>query len=294
MSAAGRCAILGNDKPASGAAPAGGTDWTSSVASMGNQGSTGGTVDAGNASAPGATPLPSNQGSTGGTVDAGRSGRAEDDAGQADSKAAQSVAAYLDALASSAPAPGGGSAAALVGAMGIALVSMVANFTVGRPRYAAVEDAVRPALDEAERSRAELLRLMEEDEQAYLAYGAATKLPRATEEERRARSSALQRALRDATAPPLAMARLCRRGLDLAGVVAESGNPNLASDAGVAALLAEAALRASIINVRVNLAQIRSRAFVEQTEAELDRLVEGTPSIKEAILATAGRRMVGE
>ena len=89
------------------------------------------------------------------------------------------------------------------------------------------------------------------------------------------------------------MAGACRQVLDLARAVAESGNPRLASDAGVAALLAEAALRASAINVRVNLVALQDEAFVARTEAELNRLLEGTPGLKEEILALAGRRMAG-
>ena len=203
------------------------------------------------------------------------------------------VAAYLDALASDAPAPGGGSAAALAGAMGAALGSMVANFTVGRPKYAAAEASVRAALDEAEALRARLAHLMEDDERAYTAYGVAAGLPRGTDEEKKARNRAIQKALRDAAGPPLAMAAACRRILDLAGVVAGHGNPNLASDAAVAALFAEAALRASVVNVRVTLARVRNEAFVTATEAEVNRLLEGTPSLKEDVVATAGRRMVG-
>jgi formiminotetrahydrofolate cyclodeaminase len=201
------------------------------------------------------------------------------------------ITGYLEALASPAPVPGGGSAAALAGAMGAALVSMVANLTVGRPQYAAVEAQVREAQEEAERLRGELLRLMADDERAYAAVAAALKLPRSSDEERQARRQALQEALRGAAAPPLAMARICRRLLELAATVAEAGNPRLVSDAGVAALLAEAALRASAINVRVNLAQIRDPGFVQQTEAELDRLLAGTADRKEAVLATVERRM---
>ena len=203
------------------------------------------------------------------------------------------VAAYLDALASDTPAPGGGSAAALVGAMGAALVSMVAHFTVGRERYATSEAQMRAVLDEATTLRADLRRLMEEDERAYLALSAALKLPRATDDEKRARSRAIQRALLAAAEPPLAMARTCRRALELSQLAAEHGNPNLASDAGVAALLAEAALRASAINVRVNLARVRDQAAVERVESELNELLAGAPALKEEVLALVGERMVG-
>ena len=204
---------------------------------------------------------------------------------------APAVPAYLDALAAGVPTPGGGSAAALAGAMGAALVSMVANYTVGRPKFAAVEAEVAAALADAEAARTGLRRLMAEDEAAYAAYTAAAKRPRGTDEEKRTRSRAVQRALRGAAAPPLAMARTCRRVLDLAATVAGAGNPLLASDAGVAALLAEAALRASAINVRVNLGQVRDGAFVAGAEAELAGLLEGTAALKERVLARVGERM---
>jgi formiminotetrahydrofolate cyclodeaminase len=207
--------------------------------------------------------------------------------------AGEGVAAYLDALASDAPAPGGGSAAALVGAMGAALVSMVAHFTVGRERYAASEAQMRAVLDEATALRADLRRLMEEDERAYLALSGALKLPRGTDDEKKARSRAIQRALLAAAEPPLAMARTCRRTLDLSHVAAEHGNPNLASDAGVAALLAEAALRASAINVRVNLARVRDQVVVGRIESELNDLLAAAPALKEEILALVGQRIAG-
>jgi glutamate formiminotransferase/formiminotetrahydrofolate cyclodeaminase len=210
---------------------------------------------------------------------------------QVEAKLSQTVADYLDALASDAPAPGGGSASALAGALAAALVSMVARFTVGRPKFAAVESEMRSALDEAEALRRRLLALMEDDERAYLTFGAAVKLPRGTDEERRARSRAIQKALLEAAQPPLQMAAACRRILELAGVVGGAGNPNLVSDASVAALLAEAALRASVVNVRVNLAQLRNLDAAGRLEAEVNRLVESTPSLKEEIVAVCGRRM---
>ncbi|HEU5316660.1 MAG TPA: cyclodeaminase/cyclohydrolase family protein, partial [Chloroflexota bacterium] len=198
-----------------------------------------------------------------------------------------------DALAAEAPAPGGGSATGLVGALGAALVCMVANYTVGRLKYAAVEERVRGALEEAERLRRTLMRLTEEDEAAYEAVAAARRLPRKTDGEKAARRDAIQDATRAAATPPLDMAAAARRALELAGIVAEHGNHLLASDAGVAALFAEAALRASAINVRVNLATLDDTAFLRRIEGRLNELLDGTPALKEEILAVAGRRMVG-
>jgi formiminotetrahydrofolate cyclodeaminase len=177
--------------------------------------------------------------------------------------------------------------------MAAALVSMVANFTAGRERYAEVDAQMRGVLQETAALREELARLMEDDERAYTSVSAAYRLPRGTDEEKRARSRAIQQVLLAAAQPPLAMVRTCRRVLDLAELVAEHGNPSLASDAGVAALFAEAALRAGAINVRVNLTRVRSQETVQRIESELNALLEGAPSLKEEILAVAGRRMAG-
>src|SRR5688500_7173177 len=200
---------------------------------------------------------------------------------------------YLDSLAAEVPAPGGGSATGLAGALGAALVGMVASYTVGRPKYADVEDEVRAALDEANALRRRLMALAAEDEGAYEAVAAARKLPRKTDVEKAARQEEIQRATRAAATPPMEMAAACRRALELSEVVAERGNPFLASDAGVAALFAEAALRASAINVRVNLATIDDKGFVGELEGRLNALLEGSAGLKEEILAIAGRRMVG-
>jgi len=114
--------------------------------------------------------------------------------------------AYIDALASGEPTPGGGSAAALVGALGAALNSMVANFTVGREKFAAVEAEVRGLLEQSERLRAELQRLTQADTEAYGQYAAASKLPRNSDEEKAARAAAMQQALRAAAEVPRAAA----------------------------------------------------------------------------------------
>lgn len=171
---------------------------------------------------------------------------------------------------------------------------MVANYTVGREKYADVEDRVRAALDEADVLRARLMSLAGEDEAAYEAVAAARKMPRKTDTEKATRQAEMQRATRAAATPPLEMGAACRRALELAGIVAEHGNHLLASDAGVAALFSEAALRASAINVRVNLASLDDRAVVAEMEWRLNGLLEGSAGLKEEILAIAGRRMLGQ
>jgi glutamate formiminotransferase/formiminotetrahydrofolate cyclodeaminase len=178
---------------------------------------------------------------------------------------------YLDALASAAPTPGGGSAAALAGALAAALAEMVANLTVGREQYAAVEERLQRVLTDLTHARRQLTAAMLEDAAAFAAYLAARRLPRTTPEERQARAAAIQAATLAAAQAPLAVARQCLALLPLCREVAEHGNPNVASDAGVAAILAEAAARSAGLNVRVNLPGLadaeQRRALAEETAA---------------------------
>ena len=147
----------------------------------------------------------------------------------------KTIREFLDEAASAAPTPGGGSVAALTGALGAALVSMVGNLTVGREKYRDVEDEVRSLLTQTETLRQELLDLLEADIQAYGKLSAAMKLPRTTEEEKKARAAALQDALVVATKVPLDIAERCSRIIDLALPMAEKGNVNAISDVGVGA-----------------------------------------------------------
>lgn len=189
--------------------------------------------------------------------------------------AATTIDRFLDDLASASPTPGGGAAAALTGAMGAALVSMVCRLTIGRPRYAAVEEAMTQILAEADNTRARLLALAEDDARAYGVVAAAYKLSRSNEAERQARAAAIQAALKDAVDPPLAVTRACRALLPLCLQVAAHGNTNVVSDAGVAGELAAAGVRGSILNVRINLSQIADPAFVAKGEQAVATAQEG-------------------
>ncbi|HVC32667.1 MAG TPA: cyclodeaminase/cyclohydrolase family protein [Chloroflexota bacterium] len=185
------------------------------------------------------------------------------------------VRTFLDALSSSAPTPGGGAAAALVGAMAAALVSMVCNLTIGRPRYHAVESTLRAVLTQSERSRQRLATLADDDASAYAAVASAYRLPRSDESERAARTAAIQQALIQAAAPPLAVLTECRSLLPLCLQVAAHGNAAVVSDAGVAAELATAGVRSSILNVRVNLAEIKDQGFVARGEGDIAAVESG-------------------
>ena len=194
------------------------------------------------------------------------------------------LAHYLDALASDASIPGGGGAAALAGALAAALLSMVSRFTLGRTRYRESWPHIEPLLAESEGLRRTLLETADDDARAYGAVAAAMRLPRATGSQRRERRIALQAALRGAAAVPLETAQAARRALDLAATAAEYGNPNLVSDAGVAAALAEAALQSAALNVRINLAFMRDRDFVATTDAALAELLSGAGAARDAVL----------
>lgn len=195
----------------------------------------------------------------------------------------KSLTRFLDELASSAPVPGGGSTAALVGALAAALVSMVGNLTVGKKRYAKVEAEVKALLNRSEHLRHKLAELLEADTQAYGALSKAYKLPRDTEEQKATRTGAIQAALKEAEAVPMQIAEACVEVLDLCTPMAEKGNVRAVSDVGVAALLAEAGLRSAALNVLINLSAIKDQDFVERESARLNSLLEGRSELKEEI-----------
>jgi formiminotetrahydrofolate cyclodeaminase len=180
---------------------------------------------------------------------------------------------FLDELASGTPTPGGGSAAAAVGAMGAALVSMVCNLTIGREKFTGVEARMKETLARSETLRAELSQLMTDDIEAYQAVMAAYRLPKDTEEEKAIRTEAIQSGLKKATLTPLATTRACAEVIELGQFVAESGNPNAASDAGAGAACAQAGLKAATLNVLINLGSIKDKVFVSTHQAELNRIL---------------------
>ncbi len=169
---------------------------------------------------------------------------------------------FIADAASDKPTPGGGAVAAMAGALASTMASMAANFTAGREKYAHVEEKMQTALKTLDANRSRLLSLMEADIAGYAKVGAAYGLPRKSPEEKAARKIAIQAALKDAMIPPSQTADCCNEILTVCADLAEACNPNLLSDVGVAAVLAEAALRAGQINVRVNLALIKDKPFV--------------------------------
>ena len=193
------------------------------------------------------------------------------------------VITFLDELASNAPAPGGGSVAALSGALGAALVSMVCNLTVGKKGYEGVQTDIEALLAQSEALRHQMLGLLEADVAAYTAYSRAAKMPRETDEQKAVRGEAMQAALKNATMPPMHIAEAAVKVMDLCMPVAEKGNKGAVSDAGVAVLMAEAALRSAALNVLINLGYIKDQDFVTEKRAHLDHLLAGKGIVRDEI-----------
>jgi glutamate formiminotransferase/formiminotetrahydrofolate cyclodeaminase len=163
---------------------------------------------------------------------------------------------FLDSLAAPTPTPGGGSAAAAAAAMGAALVAMVAGLTLGKKKYAAVEEEMRSIQQQARELQQTLSQAVQEDAQAFEAILAAMRLPKETPAEAAARQQAMENATLQATRVPLETARRALRVMELARIAVEKGNLNAITDAATGFQLAQAALRAAACNVRVNLAAL--------------------------------------
>jgi formiminotetrahydrofolate cyclodeaminase len=198
----------------------------------------------------------------------------------------ESITKFLDDLASERPTPGGGGAAAVMGAIGAALVSMVANLTIGKKNYEAVEDDLKKARAEAERLRVELTAAIEEDVVAFNSVMGAYGLPRATDEDKAKRSEAIQAALKDATLAPLRAVKACFEVILLSEAAADKGNLNVISDAGVAVLAANAGLRSAALNVYINAKAIKDRAFAEEQIAAVEALLAEAAEKTDVVYAT--------
>jgi glutamate formiminotransferase / formiminotetrahydrofolate cyclodeaminase len=179
---------------------------------------------------------------------------------------------FLDRLAAGTAAPGGGAAAAYAGAMGAALVGMVARLTVGKKKYAEVEAQMQSVVDGADKLRASLTAAVQADSEAFEAVMEAFKLPKETAEQQTARAEAVEQAYIHAAEVPLRVARDAVATLGLAAVVAEHGNVNAFSDAGSAAYLAKAALTGAALNVRANATAVQDRPTATSWLKELSGL----------------------
>jgi len=196
---------------------------------------------------------------------------------------------FLNELASGASTPGGGSSAALVAANAAALVSMVCNLTLDKKGYEDVQEEIREILHDSEKLREELTRLIDLDAEAFDEIMDAYRLPKSNFEEKAIRKEAIQAATRKASQVPMRTIELAVETLSLSKEVAEIGNKNVLSDAGVAASLASAAVESAWFNVEINLKGIEDDKFVEEMEEHGENLMDEADELYEAALDAVDR-----
>lgn len=198
---------------------------------------------------------------------------------------------FISELASNSSAPGGGSIAALAGSLGAALAVMVCHLTIGNPKYSAVEADMNCLLAAADKLQTELTLLIDEDTNAFNQVMAAYQLPKLTDTEKADRSSAIQKALKEATLLPLSVAERCCELIGLSKQVLHSGNANAASDAAVAGAMANAGLIAAAYNVKINIASIKDQDFVAAMQEKLRELKSSGARLYQELTADADAKI---
>ncbi len=190
---------------------------------------------------------------------------------------------FLEELSSKAPVPGGGGASAAVGAFGTALGMMVANLTVGKKKYAAVEEEILAARKELERLRNRLVTLTDRDAQAFEPLSKAYGLPKNTEEEKAAREKIMESALYEASVVPMEIMETVLSSMDLLEILGEKGSRLALSDVGVGILFAQAALEGASLNVFINTRLMKDRDRAEDLNARAGRMIAEGREKKERI-----------
>jgi methenyltetrahydrofolate cyclohydrolase len=203
----------------------------------------------------------------------------------------QSIQTFLGELASKSATPGGGSAAALIGAQGAALVSMVCNLTIGKPKFAEVEAEMQEVLGKAETLRSQLTELIKADIDVFNRLMSKYALPKESDEEKAIRSAAIQDILKDATEVPIQCVHACVAVIQLSKIAAEKGNPSAVSDAGAAVMAAYAGLKSSELNVYINAGSLKDKAYAEAKLSELEQAINEIDKIVDSIYQTVKARL---
>jgi methenyltetrahydrofolate cyclohydrolase len=203
----------------------------------------------------------------------------------------QPIQIFLDELASRSATPGGGSAAALMGAQGAALVSMVCNLTIGKPKFAEVEAEMQEVLGKAESLRSQLTDLIQADIDVFNRLMSKYAFPKETDDEKASRSTAIQEVLKDATNVPMQCVRACAEVIRLSKVAANLGNPSAVSDAGAAVMAAYGGLKSSALNVYINLGSIKDKSFSEAKLRELEQITENIEQLVNEIYQVVKTRL---
>lgn len=194
------------------------------------------------------------------------------------------VTEFVNVTASDAPAPGGGSVAALAGALAAALAEMVANLTVGKAKYAEVEDEMKKLAVDGAALRVELLEDIQKDSTSFNLYMDAIGMPKDTDEEKAVRRDAMQNGLKAAAQVPLSVAAAAYKIFPIAEAVVERGNTNAVTDGLVAAMMARTAVIGALFNVKINLGSIKDEAFVADLSAQVKELEEKAITYEQKIL----------
>jgi formiminotetrahydrofolate cyclodeaminase len=188
----------------------------------------------------------------------------------------KTVTDFNNELASTSPAPGGGSVSALAGSMGTALISMVCQLTIGKKKYASVEEEMKKIHEHSESLRSRITELIDKDTDAFNMVMAAFALPKATEDEKTKRDAAIETATKEATLIPLEVMKVCREAIGLSLIVATKGNTNALSDAGVSALMLKSGCRGAYYNVKINLASLKDSNFTSDIDRQAKALLADT------------------
>jgi formiminotetrahydrofolate cyclodeaminase len=202
-----------------------------------------------------------------------------------------SIDEFLETLASGSPTPGGGSAAAIMGAMGAALVSMVCNVSFGKKGCEAAEPELRNMLVRSEELRRRLAAMVAEDIAAFDSLMASYKLAKSSDEEKSRRAETIQACLERATLVPLECARACSQVVGMAHRAADLGYKHVISDVGVGGAAADAALRSAALNVFINAPSLKDRGFAARALEEVERLARASAADAEATYAAVRIRL---
>ncbi|MGL4730063.1 MAG: cyclodeaminase/cyclohydrolase family protein [Clostridium sp.] len=207
----------------------------------------------------------------------------------------KTVREFVSELASSSPAPGGGSVSAISASLAASLVSMVCNLTIGKKAYEALNEddksKVNKSLEVCNKAKYEFLDLMNEDTEVFLELMKAFKMPKETDEEKKLRSEKIQLGYKGSLEVPLKTAKKTFDLYEYILIVANYGNKNAVSDAGVAALMAQSGLEAAILNVRINLSSIKDEEYVKNVNAEIEHLVKDGVAKREEILDIVNKKL---
>ncbi len=192
---------------------------------------------------------------------------------------------FINAVGSNSPAPGGGSVAALSGALSAALVNMVINLTVGKEKYQEYEEELIAIRDKSIELQERLTRYVDEDTQTFNLVMEAYKLPKETDQDKSKRSAAIQDAMKKAAELPLEVAKACLEVMRFSETVVSKGNTNCLSDGGVGCLMAHAGLQGAVFNVQINLGSIKDEEYKQRLTADIEQIEKEAEGLSKKVIA---------